>query len=328
MTALVTGATGFLGTNVVEELVARGEHVRASGMHGSETKYLDRLGADVVLADITNAEEVDALVDGAEVVFHVAGDTSFWKKRFDRQRRINVDGTVNVAEACLHHGVDRLVHTSTVDVLGHHPYRVLTEATGHFNFDNMGYNYGETKLEGERRLRELEAQCNLDVVFIYPGFMCGPYDFTLQLGRVFFDLKNGSLPGAPPGGSSFCHVTEVARAHVAAATKGRRGEAYTCAGWNLPTRVWLDHMADAIGAPRVKRTLPEWAMVAYGHLAELASTVTGKAPDMNPGQARYMSKFQYHDCSKAIDELGYVIPPITTIIGDAVDWYRSEGYEL
>ena len=144
MIAVVTGATGFLGTNVIEELVARGDHGRASGMHGSETKYLDRLGAEVVLADITNARDVGALVHGAEVVFHVAGDTSFWKKHFDRQRRINVDGTVSVAEACLRHGVDRLVHTSTMDVLGHHPYGVLTEATGHFNFDNMGYNYGET----------------------------------------------------------------------------------------------------------------------------------------------------------------------------------------
>ena len=235
---------------------------------------------------------------------------------------------MNVAEACVQHEVERMVHTSTLDVLGHHPRRLLTEATGHFNFDGMGYNYGETKLEGERRVRQLETERDLDVVFIYPGFMCGPFDFTLQLGRVFFDLKTGSLPGAPPGGSSFCHVTEVARAHIAAARQGRRGEAYTCAGWNMPTSDWLDHMADAVGAPRLERTMPEWAMVMYGRVAELASNVTGKPPEMNPGQARYMSKFQYQDCSKAIEELDYVIPPIPTIIGDAVDWYRAEGFDL
>ena len=329
MKYLVTGATGFLGMNVVDELVKAGHDVRASGMHGSETKYLERLPVEVVLADITDKDEVDSLVEGCDIVLHVAGDTSFWKKRFDLQRRINVDGSVNVAEACLKHGVQRMIHTSTADVLGHDPNRrAITEDTGRFNFDNMGYNYGETKLEGERRLREMESTQNLDVVFIYPGFMCGPFDFTLQLGSVFFALRDKSLPGAPPGGSSFCHVTEVARAHIAAAAKGRRGQGYICAGHNMTTREWFDLMADAIGADHVKRTLPEWATVAYGFTQELLSSVTNKPPELNPGMARYMSKFQYMDCSRAMDELGYVNPDASVIIGDALAWYRSEGYEI
>ncbi|MEO1056631.1 MAG: NAD-dependent epimerase/dehydratase family protein [Actinomycetota bacterium] len=329
MTAVVTGATGFLGTNVVAELVEQGVPVRASGMHGSETSFLDRFGVDVQLADITNPDEVDALIEGADVVYHVAGDTSFWKRRNEQQRAINVDGTMNVAAACRQHGVRRMVHTSTVDVLGHDPSgRLLTEATGRFNFTDMGYNYGETKLEAEQRLAAFALAHDLDTVVIYPGFMCGPYDFNLQLGRMFFDLKEGKLPGAPCGGSSYCHVREVARAHVAAAEKGRRGEAYSCAGWNLPTRTWLNLMADAIGAPRVARTLPERALVAYGRVSEFGARVTGRPPEMNPGVARYLSKLQYQDCSKAIDELGYHIPPIPTIIGDAVNWYRAEGYDL
>lgn len=329
MKYLVTGATGFLGTNVVHELVEAGHDVRASGHHGSVTKYLDPLPVEVVLADITNAEEVDALVAGCDVVLHVAGDTSFWKKKYAQQRQVNVNGSINVADACLKHGVSRMVHTSTHDVLGHDPgRRLITEASGRFNFDRMGYNYGETKLEAEQQLRRYEAERDLDVVFIYPGFMCGPFDFTLQLGSVFFMLKDGSMPGAPPGGSSFCHVREVARAHVSAVTQGRRGEAYTCAGHNMPIREFFDHMADAIGAPHVKRTLPEWAVVLYGYLAEAWSSVSGKAPDINPGQARYMSKFQYMDCSKAVDELDYIISDVSTMIGDAIEWYRQEGYEL
>ncbi len=192
----------------------------------------------------------------------------------------------------------------------------------------MGYNYGETKLEGERRLRQYEAERDLDVVFIYPGFMCGPFDFTMQLGSVFFLLKDRKLPGAPPGGSSFCHVVDVARAHVDAVTKGRRGEAYICAGHNMPTREFFDLMADAIDAPRVKRTLPEWALVLYGALAETWSLVTNRHPDINPGQARYMSKFQYMDSSKAVRELGYRISDVSTMIQDALQWYRSEGHDI
>ena len=83
---LVTGATGFLGSNLVHELVKQGWDVRASGMHDSEIKYIKDLPIDIVFADITIAEEVDAIVEGCDYVFHVAADTSFWKRNFARQR--------------------------------------------------------------------------------------------------------------------------------------------------------------------------------------------------------------------------------------------------
>lgn len=328
MTVVVTGATGFLGTNLVAALAEAGHQVRASGMHGSETKYLERLGVEIALADVTNAAEIEALVEGAEVVYHVAGDTSFWSNTVDRQRRINVDGSLNVARACRKHDVRRMVHTSTIDVLGHDPSgHLITEANGRYNFDGLGYNYGDTKHRAEQELRRMHA-AGLDIVFIYPGFICGPYDFNLQIGRLFFDLRDGKVPGAPPGGTSLCHVGEVANAHIAAAERGRSGEGYTCAGWNLPTATILDLLADAISAPRVKRTLPESVLVAYGHAMELAARTSKTPPEMNPGMARYLSRTQYHDCTKAVAELDYRIAPIPEIIGDAVEWYRAEGYDI
>ena len=328
MKCLVTGSTGFLGTNLVHQLVAQGWDVRASGFRGT-AKHLEGLPIEFVRADITNRAEVEGLVDGCEIVFHVAGDTSFWKKQFDLQRRINVGGTTNIAQACLAKGVRRLIHTSTHDVLGHDQTRTLiTEQTGAFNFDGLGYNYGETKADADSLLRRFEADLDLDVVFIYPGFMCGPFDFTLQLGGVFFELRDNKLPGSPPGGSSFCHVTEVAKAHIAAAEVGRRGEGYTCSGHNMTYHRWFELMAEAIGAKPPARVLPGWALTGYGYAAEAWSLVSKKAPDMNPGQARYMNRFQYMDCSKAISELDYVIPPANVIIADSVRWYRENGYEL
>ncbi|MEM7800176.1 MAG: NAD-dependent epimerase/dehydratase family protein, partial [Chloroflexota bacterium] len=92
---LVTGATGFVGTNLVHELVKTGWDVRASGMHGSVTKYIADLPIEIVLADITKSEEVDGIVEGCDVVFHVAGDTSFWRRHRERQAKINIDGTMN-----------------------------------------------------------------------------------------------------------------------------------------------------------------------------------------------------------------------------------------
>jgi len=328
---LITGATGFLGTNLVHELVKQGWDVRASGMHGSEVKYIKDLPVELVFADITIADEVDKIVEGCDVVFHVAGDTSFWKKHFDRQKKINVDGTINVAEACLKHGVKRLIHTSTLDVLGFNPTGgSYDENTGRYNFDNMGYNYGDTKLEAEVRLRAYQSEA-LEIVFIYPGFMIGPYDYTLQIGRVFFDLAAGSLPGLLPGGGSYCHVTEVAKAHIAAAEKGRTGEGYLCAGMphsNISHADMFCRMAKEIGASPPKFVIPRPAFIAYGYLCELLSRVTNKPPEINPGQARYMSSPQYAISGKAIRELGYQVPSVETCIQDAVAWYRQNGYKI
>ena len=331
MNVLVTGATGFLGTNLVHELLKAGHSVRATGYPGSETKYIQVPGVEYEPADITDREAVIKLARDREVVYHVAGDTSFWKKNFARQRRINIEGTVNVAEACLAQGVKRMIHTSTLDVLGYSPEgAALTEETGKFNFNNIGYNYGESKLEAEIRFRAYLDK-GLDGVIIYPGFMMGPYDFTLQIGRVFFDLKAGTIPGAPAGGGSVCHVTEVARAHIAAAEKGRRGEGYLCSGMdytNVSYQELFKRMAWAADAKAPRLTLPRSVMVAYGYLSEFISEFTRKPPEMNPGMAHYMSSPQYSDSSKAIRELGYHVPPVEECIQSALDWYRSNGFTI
>jgi len=329
---LVTGATGFLGSNLVHALVQAGWTVRASGMHGSEDKYIRDVAHEMVFADITNAQEVDDLVAGCDVVFHVAGDTSFWRRHFDRQRRINVDGSIHIAQACMKHKVERLVHTSTLDVLGYNPTGgSYDEQSGRYNFDNMGYNYGDTKLEAEVRLRGYYNAGLLDIVFIYPGFMIGPMDYTLQIGRLFFDLKRGTVPGCPPGGGSFCHVEEVAKAHIAAAEKGVPGEGYLCAGMphsNIDFVQMFEKMARAVGAKAPRFRIPRSLFVAYGYACEAWSSFSNKPPEINPGQARYMSCPQYALSYKAAKVLDYKVPSIESCIDDALNWYRANGFDI
>jgi len=325
MKCLVTGATGFLGTNLVHELVKKGWQVRAAGFPGSETRYIQDTGVEIVFGDVTDPHEVNEQVRGCDVVFHVAGDTSFWKKNYERQRRINVQGPVNVAEACLRHGVKRMVHTSTVDSIGYNPRGLADENWKEYNYANTGYNYADTKREGEMLVRQYNDR-GLETVILHPGSMIGPFDYTLQFGRIFFDLRDGKIPGCPTGGGPFAHVRDVARAHIAAMEKGRPGQGYICAGVNVTYRELFQLMARKVNAKCPRFDIPPKLFVLYGYLEECIANFTGKAPEMNPGQARYMSVKAFYTSAKAERELGYGITPLEQQIDDAFNWYVEQGF--
>lgn len=325
MRCLVTGATGFLGTNLVRELVFGGWEVRALGLPGSDARYIEELPVRVVHGDVTRPEDMLRHTQGVEVVFNVAGDTSFWKKLFDRQRRVNVTGPVTVAEACVANGVRRLVHTSTIDALGYNPYGLTDETWSEYNYAGTGYNYADTKREGEARVRRFNGR-GLEVVVIYPGSMVGPYDFTMQFGRLFADLREGKVPACPPGGIGFGHVVEVARAHVAAASRGEPGQGYICAGVNATYRELIELMSEKVGKKPPRFDMPPALFTAYGFLMEALSALTKKPPEMNPGQARFMSVKAYYDSSKAVRELGYAVRTLPEMVEDAHRWYVANGF--
>ena len=325
MKCTVIGATGFLGTNLVHELVKTGYEVSAFGLPGSNIKYIENLPVKITFGDVTNVFDVEKAVTGAEIVFNVAGDTSFWKKLFERQRKINIEGPANVAKACLEKGVRRMIHTSTVDVLGFNPQGLADENWDKYNYANTGYNYADTKREGEKIVRDY-ADKGLDAVIINPGSMIGPYDFTLQFGRLFADLRDGKVPGFLPGGAPWAHVAEVAKAHIAAADKGRKGEGYICGGVNETYKTVFSGIAAKMGAKPPAFTMTRGRTVAYGYLMEFISDFTNKPPDLNPGQARYMSVFPKYDSSKAEREIGFKCIPVSRMIDDAFDWYKENGF--
>ena len=140
MKCLVTGASGFLGTNLVHELVKAGWEVKVIVRKNSNTKYISSLPVKIITGDITVQADLDAACANCDYVFHVAGDTSFWKKNFKKQRVVNVEVPSMVAEACLKNKVKRLIHTSTVDVFGCNPEGTADESWKDYNFANMGYN--------------------------------------------------------------------------------------------------------------------------------------------------------------------------------------------
>jgi len=139
-------------------------------------------------------------------------------------------------------------------------------------------------------------------------------------------LRDGKVPGFLPGGAPWAHVTEVAKAHISAAENGRKGERYICGGVNETYTTVFSVIAAKMGAKPPAFTMTRGMTVAYGYLMEFISDFTNKPPDLNPGQARYMSVFPKYDSSKAEGELGFKCLSVSRMIDDAFDWYKTNGF--
>jgi dihydroflavonol-4-reductase len=326
---LVTGATGFLGTNITLLLLDQGFKVKAFGLEGSTTKYIEKEGVEIVFGDITNIQSVENAIEGVDKIIHVAGDTSFWKKKFERQRKINVDGVRNIMQAAMDAKIEKVIHTATVDSIGYNSEGLADEHWDdnpkNYNYRNTGYNYADTKREGEHIVFDF-AKKGLNVSIINPGSMIGPYDHTFQFGRLYLDIRDGKMLGIPPGGAPWAHVAEVAKAHIIALDKGKPGERYICGGINETYKVVFTLIAESINVEPPKKILPRWLVVTYARFCEFISKFSKKPPELNPGMARYMSVFPKYDSSKAEKELGFKLLPIKKMVEDARDWYIENGF--
>ncbi|OXR40172.1 dTDP-glucose 4,6-dehydratase [Nocardia cerradoensis] len=323
MKTLVTGATGFVGANLVRELLAAGHEVTATGIPGSETRWLEGLPVAIELADLTEPNAAKALVAGQDWVFHVAGDTSTWSGLAERRRMVNTVVPGLLADAALESGVKRFLHTSTTDVLGYFSDgRPVDENGGDHMFTGIGYDYADTKLAGEVAVRRRVEQ-GLDAVVVYPGFMIGPYDYTLQIGRVIRAFQDGQRYPCPPGTTSWCDVRAVARGMIAALERGGSGRSYILAGPNRSYQDVFTRMAELVGADKRPLRVPAPVLRAYAAVGDLAARVTRSAPEVDSGMARYLSLPQATTSARAAAELGYDPGDIDTAILDAARWYRE-----
>ena len=321
-TAFVTGATRFVGLNLVEELLAQGWRVTALHRASSDLSYLRRLPAARAVGDVTDASSVRrAIPQGVDAVFHVAGDTGLWSKHDAAQTRINVDGTRNVIGAALEKRARPFVHTSSISAYGLQRGRI-DESAEQLGRDSP-VNYQRSKYLAEEAVRAGMAR-GLDAVILNPGAIIGRYD-TRNFARLVTLVAAEKLSGVPPGSLSFCHAREVARAHVAAAERGRRAENYLLGGTDASLLELVREIGAALGKPVPSRPAPAWVLRAMGALGALRGALTGAQPTLTPEAARMVTREVSCDCSKATRELGFRAVPLSEMVRDCVAWLAAEG---
>jgi dihydroflavonol-4-reductase len=322
-TAFVTGAAGFVGANLVRELLTHGWRVRAL-LRTPDPPALTGLALQAVPGDLF-APDLAAAMRGSDAVFHVAALYSLWRRDREAVIRTNVEGTRRVLRAAREAGVPRVVHTSSVAAIGVRAGGSADEAH-QSPLGKLVGTYKKSKFLGEQIAREAAA-AGQDVVIVNPSTPIGPWDVKpTPTGDIVLRFARGAMPAYVDTGLNIIDVRDCAAGHRLAYERGRRGERYILGNENLALRDIFERLAPLTGrrAPRIR--LPQAIPLAYAAFGELVLAPLGRRPDV-PLEGVRMAKGQmYYDARKAVRDLGLPQSDVTVALADAVQWFSEHGY--
>jgi dihydroflavonol-4-reductase len=327
MTALVTGASGFIGSAVVRALLSRGSSVRAFVRSSSDLSNLQDLGVDIRVGDLRDRASLDNAVKGCEEVFHVAADYRLWVPEPELMFAANVDGTRNVMEAAGSSGVRRIVYTSSVATLGlSHDTEAADEETPVSESDIIG-PYKRSKFAAETLVKRMVREEGLPVVIVHPSTPIGPRDVKpTPTGKIVVEAARGHMPAFVDTGLNVVHVDDVAEGHLLAMERGVIGGHYILGAENLTLAEILAAVAERVHRPAPRMKIPHDVVMPVAWLAECLATMTGREPFVTRDGVRLARKRMFFSSERAIASLGYRPRPAKAAIADAVTWFGQHGY--
>ncbi len=323
--ALVTGATGFVGANLIELLNQQGWHTRALRREKSSLKALAGLEYESALGDVTELDALRNAMRDIEVVFHVAAVATYWNTTTEHMYRVNVDGTRNVLQAAREMGARRVVCTSSVAALGLPPFGQQFDESATFNMRPSDFYYGHSKAEAEKVIQQYVADGS-DVVTVNPAVIMGPRDINLIGGKAVIQAAKTGIPIYTTGGVCVIDVADVCAGHVAAAERGRRGERYILGGENLTYKELLTTVTQVVGKPKPVLQIGRAPMQAISRVVDAAQRVIKFELPLSGDQMRYSTETFWFNSSKARRELGLTTRPFVESVRRTYDWYRANGY--
>jgi dihydroflavonol-4-reductase len=324
--ALVTGATGFVGAAVARALLAAGRRVRALARRGSDRRNLAGLDLEIAEGSLEDPASLATAVSGCGALFHVAADYRLWVRDPQAMFRANVDGTRELMQAALVAGVERIVYTSSVAVLGIIPGGTPADETTPSEYADMIGPYKQSKFLAEAEVRHLIASQGLPAVIVNPSTPIGPRDIKpTPTGRMILEAASGRMPVFVDTGLNLVHVDDVAAAHLLAEQKGKVGERYILGGEDMSLAEILRRIALMTGRRPPTLRLPNRAVWPMAAAAEGWGRLTGREPIVTFDALRMARKKMFFSAAKAELELGFRARPVDQALGDAIGWFRAQG---
>lgn len=325
---LVTGASGCVGSALVRKLIAAAHQVRVLLRPTSDLRNIEGLPVEVALGDLADKNSLERALEGCNALYHAAADYRLWARHPQQLYQSNVAGTVNIMQAALKAGVERIVYTSSVATLGLHADGTPADENTPVTLNDMIGHYKRSKFLAEAEVKRMIDGQGLPAVIVNPSTPVGPRDIRpTPTGRMVLDAACGRTPAYVDTGLNLVHVDDVAQGHLLAFERGVVGERYILGGRNMTLKEILTEVARISGhkPPRVK--LPHNLVLPIAYLSEAWAWLTnGPEPRATVDGVRLSKKYMFFSIEKARRELGFNPRPVEEALKDAVEWFRANGY--
>lgn len=329
---IVTGASGFLGNNIIRML----EHddnaeVRAFVLNGESISSLNNLKCSIYYGDVTKVDSLNSIFDGcygAEIfVIHCAAVVYIKSKYNSRVYDVNVNGTKNIVDKVLEYNA-KLIYVSSVHAIPEKSDGNLISEVSIFNPDDVVGLYAKTKAEAARYVMDSVKDKGLNACIVHPSGILGPYDFSnSHLTALVREIVRGKLPMCVKGGYDFVDVRDVAKGIIMACDKGKKGECYIMSGEFVSIKKLADLVCDVVGKKRIKVVLPIMIAKIVAPFYEMYYNVKGKTPLFTKYSLYTLSSNSNFSNEKAKRDLGFVTRDITDTVRDMVMWILGDFKE-
>ncbi len=322
---IVTGGGGFIGSHLVSLLADSGLAVRVVERPGASVDHLPK-SVDVAFADIRERVALDKAMAGGRWVYHLAANPNLWVRDRDEFRAVNYQGTINVLDAALAAGAERVLHTSTESILTKRFSTKAIDENVEITLEDTVGPYCRSKLLAEQYAFSM-ARKGAPVVVANPTMPVGPGDRGLSPPtRLILDFCRGHLPAAMDCTLNLIDVRDVALGLNLVMNRGTPGRRYLLGSENLTLIGLLEQLRELTGIP-----VPRWRVsypigLAFAVMSELwADHVTGQSPKATVTGLRLGRRTMHFDVSNSLAELGLHPRRIRDSLVDSVAWLRESG---
>jgi len=321
---LVTGGTGFIGSNLAIALLNEGCTVRVLRRRNSDLRALGDTEVEYVIGDLRDITSLRRALKGCDTVFHTAAMVSYWRKEREEMYDVNIGGTRSIVKLCLELGVKRLVHTSSIAAVGYTEDGTLARESNEFNWDRFDIGYRISKHLAEKEVQQ-GALRGLDAVIVNPSIVIGPRDIHFHGGQLIRDIYKKRIFYYITGGMNIVYVDDVVRGHILAARHGRVGERYILCGENMTHREIISTIAGIVGGLRPLFRVPPGAVRMIAATAERIGNMLNAKPWVTRELLASSGMTYYFSCDKAQHELGYQVTPFKEAVRRTFEWYKQQG---
>jgi dihydroflavonol-4-reductase len=327
MKIFLTGATGFVGHHVAKALAAEGADLRLLVRKSSNLANLEGIKGETVVGDLAEPENLGSAMAGVDAVVHVAADYRLWIPNPAAMYHANVDGTRELLRLARESGVPRVVYTSSVATMHFRTDGIIINEDTPVSLGDMVGHYKRSKFLAEQEAVKA-AHAGQTVIILNPTGPIGANDRKpTPTGKVIVDFLNRKFPAYTDTGLNLVDVTEVARAHVLALTRGTPGRRYILGGENLMLKQIFDKLSAISGVPSPTVKIPFAVATVYAFLDEwITGRVLGREPHATLEEVEMGRKKMFASSARAQQELGFQIKPVYPAMRAAIDWYRANGY--